>query len=578
MLWWKVVSWTIALALLAPIVCHADDTSSNVTDPLNSATYLMWRGDQLLSNGDQNGAIDCYLLAASQLRNSPLPHFKLARAYLHTSLANALFEMALAVKILSGDFIFQSLILSNVVIILLIGLSVALYSGVLAITVRHMMTAFTSISNLRLKLINRLAPEVLLMAIIASILIILSTKSFIAILTWFVLIAIGLTWRYTTSGEKRVIIFFLIYLLSIKPALDLTTKISSTQHPRSPLRVISIAPAVNSVTLASILPDMQTDPSQRTLEDFIKGIYYLQSNQPEKAVTTFMEVSRRQKSDVAILNNLAVSLFRLGHYEESRQVMESAIELDPNEAVLHYNHAQVLNALLDFTNAEEEITKASTLDFPLIRGLLTSKGESGPIAITLKDKSLWANCLSLTSYPLKLTYHPIESGKSGTLILSLFIAGCLIVTYKSRPSAKCSICGLPVRRIYSRPKLSEMVCSSCKKISQDFPDHNGADVEYKRRRRSVARRKTIATMLFGLILPGSAHFLTGKRLKGFLLTFLFACLATLVISKGSVVKPLPNIGIRKSPNEFIAIIIVIYLIYAINMIITILRKSREESS
>ncbi len=568
----------IVFTIFPPMTCIGLSEPNSGASPLVSASYLIWKGDQLLSSGDPKSAIDCYVLASSHLESSPLPHFKMARAYLRTSLANAFFETVIALKLLSNDFSSQSLILSNVLIVLLIGLGVALYSGVLAIVLRHSPTVFTSISNLRIGFIRRLAPEILLVAIIVSILIVMPAKSFLGILTWSLTIGAGLTWRYATAGEKRVMVFFAAYLIAIGPAIGFVAKVVSTQHPHSPMRLLSIATAIDSTTMARIIEDMKTDRSQPNTNDLIKGHYYLQSCRFEEAATIFEDLSKREENNVVILNNLAVSLFRLGHYQQSRNVLESAIRLSPNDAILHYNYAQVLNALLDFTSAEEEISKASTLDFPLIRSMLTSKAQTGPIPITLRHETLWANSFSQTDYPLKLSYHPIESGKIGILILSSVIVGCLLVTYKSRPSPKCNICGMPMKRIYTRRSLSEMTCRSCNKILQGFSDHKLAEDQCKRRSRSIARKKTMATILFGLIFPGSSYYLIGKRLKGFLVTFSFACLATLLLSRGSVVGPLPKIGMKSTPQNLMLFTLALYFVYATRMVLTILKTAGEEKS
>lgn len=558
-----------------PVSGSAQNASLAEANGLVLASYYVWKGDQFLSRNDHKAAVDCYILAASKLENSPLPHFKLAKAYLRTSLTNAILETVIGLKLLSDDFFFQSLLLSNILIVSLIGLSIALYACMLTIVVRHSLTIYASISNLKIPWLSKLAPETVIMAALASFLIAMPAKSPIGILTWSLMVGGGLSWRFATAGEKKVIIAFLVYLISVGYGIDFVAKVVSTQHPKSEARLTSIVGVVDNSTLARILNHTNANPSKASLQTFIEGFYYLRSGENAKAATVFGELLEKNKDDTVIMNNLAVALFRLGRYQESRAVWERAIKIDPNQAILHYNYAQALNSLLDFGTAEEELSKASTLDFHLIRSLLTSKTDAGPIPLTIQDQKLWAVCLSQINQPLKVSYHPLESGRVGLLVLSLLTTSCILVSYKSRPSPKCTICGLPLRRLSRKRKAPETICTTCSRISHGLADHRWADAECKQRRKALAKKKMIATLLFGLIVPGVPYHLIGRRLTGFFLTFVFACLMTLGFFNGWVVKPLPYIGIRQRATGLITMIAITYAVYTWRMLVTTLRKTEE---
>jgi arylsulfatase A-like enzyme/Flp pilus assembly protein TadD len=143
------------------------------------------------------------------------------------------------------------------------------------------------------------------------------------------------------------------------------------------------------------------------------GQVYMQLKQPEKAQAHFKIVidyyedsikkAGSSKSDGTINSSLAEVQFFAGHLKDAEQNLQTAIKLQPSKPMLHYNLAQVYEALNDKNSAireYEDETKVNPSNFRAYTnaGILYYEAKQLPDAARCFQKSLELNPADSRSY------------------------------------------------------------------------------------------------------------------------------------------------------------------------------------
>ena len=545
-------------------------------DPLLMSNLYVWKGYKFLAEGEYTPAIESFTEAATLSPTSPEPHFGLAKAYRHNSFIDGLLEYMTGVKFLISDFYYQSLFAANLALIVLAAITISLYVGTLIVVFRNWSATWVSAV---LTLSPRLGTnyvKLVLAAVIAAFFIMLPGKSALGIVTWVAVVGGALTWRYASPSERRVVIAFFVLLVVLAPAIEWTSRIISTHHPSSPFRMAAIADKTVDDRFERTLRVSSTDRKYDPLNAFMRGLYYLRIRDYENAIDFLNVADRLEPHNAAVLNNKGVAYHGLGRYYEARVSLEEAIKYAPSEAIIHYNYAQTLNQLLHFDVAEEELEIASTLDFNLIRSLLSGAVPPTPIAVNLQPAALWKLASTATEKHFRTDYHPVESDTLGTILLIAIAGGLVAASYKFRIPARCDICGTHVPENIARRKRREIACRNCAQIMQDnVGDSDELEARLDLYLSKLHWRTTALRLVLGFIIPGSSYHLCGQRIKGVLLGILVYGLLIFAFTGGSIINRLPRFS-SGSGATAVVLFICVYAVYAWRSAALVLRHARQE--
>jgi Flp pilus assembly protein TadD len=568
----------IAVALLAGMAGAAQvvPRTADEYDPLLMSNLYVWKGYQFLEDGEYTSAIESFSEAAILSPTSPEPHFGLAAAYRHNSFIDGLLEYMTGVKFLISDFYYQSLFVTNLVLIILAAVAISLYMGALIVIFRNWSATWVSaVLTLSPRLGTRYV-KLILAAAVAALFIMLPGKSAVGILTWVTILGSALTWRYASPSERRVVIAFVVMLIALVPAFAWTSRIISTHHPRSPFRLAAIADKTLDARFERTLHVSSAYRKYDPLNAFMRGLYYLRINDYENAIEFFNMADKLEPHNPAILNNKGVAYHGLGRYSEARVSFEEALKYSPDEAIIHYNYAQTLNQLLHFDVAEEELEIASSLDFNLIRSLLSGVTPSSPIAVNLQPGALWRLASTAPDTNFNITYHPVESGTFGTMMLIIIAGGLVAASYKLKIPARCDICGRHVPENIARRKRKEIACRNCARIMQSsVGDSDELEANLEVRLSKLHWRTTAVKLILGLVLPGSSYHLSGRRLQGTLLSILVYALLILAVTGGTIVNRLPQFR-TGGGTSVVVLFVCVYVLYAWRSTALVLRQARQE--
>jgi tetratricopeptide (TPR) repeat protein len=570
------------MILLAAAPCLAqegaivqDATVPEHTNSVLMSSIEMWRGERALASGNTEEATEHFLRASGDMRNSPDPHFALARVYLHSSLMDSFLEVATGTKLFLTDFVYQSLLVSNLAIILLIALGLTLYSSAAVIVARHALTVWHSVTITLSPLAEGWYLKAILVGAVLSFFIVLSGHSLTGVVTWTLVIGIALCWRFAVSSERKLLAALVVFLIVFGLLLDACSRILSTQQPDSPVRLAAMVDRTDEPRLAGSLDGTKTPSRFDPINEFMLGLLALKRGDNDSAIERFNIASKFALNNPAILNNLGVAYHRLGNYEEAMRRFKEALRYGPREALIHYNYAQTLNALLQYDLSQEELAKASTLDFDLTRALVTQRDAGALVPMNLQNRILWRLALDSEAATVRLSYSPVESGTTGVVVLILLSGAAVVLMRKAKVPARCDVCGRTVPSEIARRKRKEFLCSGCNRIKESGATSQDVEEDLENRLKRRDLREAVTRTILGFVIPGSAHYLSGRRCQGLALAFLVFSLLVLVVSGDAVIKPIPKLGMSSFSGWTWPFLLIVYALYCWRSTVLAIRSIQE---
>jgi tetratricopeptide (TPR) repeat protein len=570
------LAYTVLIALLPACFASGEPPPENGDSQLLSNLY-MWQGQQHLKQGRSDLAAEAFVKAADYMRTSPYPHFMLARLHLRRSLMDAFLEFATGLKLLMADFAGQSLVLSNLILAVFLAVGIAAYVAAIVILVRHARTVWLSLLLTFSPMFGEKHLRVLMALAVVTFLVMLSGLSLLAVLTWAIVIGSGLIWRYASASERRMTIGFLVYLVAFVPFFDTTMRVASTQHPSSPTKIAALAGQKSESEFARVARTNEVLSENNPIGEFMRGLLCLRTGDPESAIEHFNLASKLVPNNVATLNNIGVALHNLGRYREAQAKFEEALRKGSKTALIHYNYSQTLNALLLYDVAQNELARASALDFDLVRSLVTSTDKPHLVPMNLDNAVLWGLAMHPSNELLASGYHPTESAWPGLLLLAALTAAAFMLARKAQLPARCDVCETLVKVRVTKRKRREFLCPDCKAIKQANADDNDAiEKQMENRVGRLETRRGIAHLVLGLVVPGSTYHLLGSKVTGFVLSVVVFTAFVAMVGGGGPIGRSPHIGAERSYPWAVILFGIVYGLYAWRSVMLVLRTPGEE--
>lgn len=565
----------LVVLLVAGAACPGTaDQPLRADDPILLYSVHMWQGHQYLDQGKPDLAAEAFLRAAREARWSPHPHFALARAYARRSAMDSLLELGVGLKLLAADFTGQSLALSNLLILLLVGVALATYVAVGVVLARHAKTMWFSVFLTFSPTLGEKQVRMMVAIAVAAVVLLISGLSPVGAATWLAVLGSGLAWRYATRSERRVMVGFVAFLILFVPVFEATVRLVSSQHPASPTKIAALGGVASEVELARIAEIRNLPPEKDPVGEFTRGLVELKRQEYQKAIVHFNTASLGSHSHAAVLNNVGLALHGLGRHADAKAKFEEALTVAPGQALIHYNYSQTLNSMLFFDLAQEQLSLASGLDFELTRSLVTGGEKPTLVPMGLDVGVFWALAADPANNLFKAAYHPVEAGWIGIAALAALTALAFTLVRRVRLPARCDVCGILIRTKVAKRKRRELLCRECKAIKQANADSNERlERGLEERVARLASRGTLMRIVLGLLVPGCAHHLVGWRLRGFLLSVAVFTTLALAVTGGGPVKSLPRFDLGGSSAPATVLFIVVYIIYAWRVVALALKAS-----
>ena len=175
----------------------------------------------------------------------------------------------------------------------------------------------------------------------------------------------------------------------------------------------------------------------------------------------------------------------------------------------------------------------------------------------------------------RISYNLLESGAPGIAVLIVLAASLLALMRRAKVPARCDVCGTTVQTQISRRRRKEFLCPACQRIKETGITNDRVEKDLEQRIRNRDTREAMKRIVLGLLVPGSAYYLSGKRSKGLALAFLVFTLFIVALSRGVIIKPIPHLGANPSVGWALPLFIVVYALYCWRSTVVAIRSVQE---
>ncbi len=255
----------------------------------------------------------------------------------------------------------------------------------------------------------------------------------------------------------------------------------------------------------------------------------------------------RWPGDDRVLTNLGNVLAMQGRQDEALQLYDRASAAGPTNPAPHFNSSQIYTQRFEYIDATEALSRASALDFDLVRDYQSLGTNDGVLALVdqwIAPRSFW---LALGENPGALLLAPglppswrghIETSGWRFSLLAV-VSGLVAALFgmlgsRAVPLRACSNCGSVVCRRCAQRRREVALCRSCAGLETRAQNADFAQVLMRRsRRRAEKLRYGIVTALAAIV-PGFGLIAFRRALTPLLLIA-----ASLLIAGPWAVVPLP---------------------------------------
>ena len=246
--------------------------------------------------------------------------------------------------------------------------------------------------------------------------------------------------------------------------------------------------------------------------------------------------------DDRVLNNLGNALAGQGLIDEAVSAYHRAIAVNPRNPAAHFNLSQIYTMRYDFHTANEELARASALDFELVKTLQTERAETKWAGLAdqwISPRSFWR---ALKQVPLVTTSSGalpplwrtrIECSGWAYSILALGVAiGSLVLGlwfHRGVPVRSCGNCGRAICRRCAERRREMALCAECAAIWSRAESSEFGRVLLFQHSRRAQERAAMANRIMGLFVPGFGYLAHRKLVRPIVLMAATAAMVSLTI-------------------------------------------------
>jgi tetratricopeptide (TPR) repeat protein len=290
-------------------------------------------------------------------------------------------------------------------------------------------------------------------------------------------------------------------------------------------------------------------------------------------------------------NNLGNTLASQGRSDDALAAYRKAIELNPSNLDAHFNASQIYTMRYDFHSANDELSRASAIDFEVVKDLQADRAESkwaGLVDQWIGPRTFWR---ALRQVPVRTTASGalpplwrtrVEcSGWTFSLLAFVVAAASLglgLLFHRSVPVRDCGNCGRPVCRRCAQRRRELALCPDCAAIwSRAESPEFGRVLLFQHRRRLLERRDTVFRVA-GTLAPGVGYLPYRKLLRPLLFLSAGCALASATVGVAAPFSYEPRFGVPGHDVPMLGLGLLWLAYYAISIPIFVAferRASRE---
>ncbi len=215
-----------------------------------------------------------------------------------------------------------------------------------------------------------------------------------------------------------------------------------------------------------------------------------------------------------VLNNLGNILVHQGKAAEGLEVYRQAIQHNPQNAEVHFNLAQLHTGRFEFQQARDALSRASALDFDMVRSLqalVTDDGQLPRVDQWLSPRGFWISLLAAKpqghTFPVAAIWQgrletsgwPAAGAGAAAAALGIVLG---LLLHRARPMRYCSNCERVVCRRCAQRRRELALCASCATVESRASAPEFSRVLLQDHCRKLQRPWRFARTVVAVLLPG----------------------------------------------------------------------------
>jgi tetratricopeptide (TPR) repeat protein len=473
------------------------------------------RGLLAHQSGNEEEALRLVHGAAELDPSYAAPHLKLASWLLTRSPSQALLHYAIVLDLARRNFLMQIGLAANSIYLALQAVLLALIAAGLLIICMHQAELRHTWSD---RLVQRLSPitvrwwswGLLALPFLLGLGPVLPTVTFLALL-----------WPVLKRNERFVFVMLALFLatapLTISALDTLAAPLRTGSAPYYGATMLEHAPYRASAHAR--LRDLAEAHPDNGFVQFALGWTARRGGAIAEAEAAYRRALVRWPDQDGILNNLGTTLALQGRTDEALEAYERATRINAKNAAAHYNRAQLKTLQFDFREASDGLSRASALDFDLVKNYQAQQTDDGylplieqwlaPQMFWSAMPPVWLGAVEAPSLP-PLWRSRIEfSGwpfSVAALVLTALALALGMRMHRAIPLGACSNCGAVVCRRCAERRRERALCPGCAALEARAESQEFGRVllsQHRRRHEQLAHlvRTALATLVpgFGLL-------------------------------------------------------------------------------
>jgi tetratricopeptide (TPR) repeat protein len=223
----------------------------------------------------------------------------------------------------------------------------------------------------------------------------------------------------------------------------------------------------------------------------------------------------RWPGDDRVLTNLGNVLAMQGKQDEALEFYQRAISARPTNPAPHFNESQIYTQRFEYVAATEALSRASAIDFDLVRDYQALGTNDGVLALVdqwIAPHNFW---LALRNAPApaktQISLPPLWRGRleaSGrrfslaVVVCALLAALAGFLGQRSLPLRACSNCGRVVCRRCAQRRRETALCRNCAALETRAQNPDFARVLLRRSQRQAEKLRSVIRTALAAVVPG----------------------------------------------------------------------------
>lgn len=229
----------------------------------------------------------------------------------------------------------------------------------------------------------------------------------------------------------------------------------------------------------------------------------------------YRKALERWNHEDRVLTNLGNVLAMQGRQDEALETYARASAAGPRNPAPHFNESQIYTQRFEYMSATEALSRASSLDFDLVRRYQSLGSNDGGLALVdqwIAPATFWraladapGSALSAASVP------PSWRGRIETSGWRFSVAACLSALiaalmgawgHRGLPLRSCNNCGRVVCRRCAQRRREVALCRTCSALETRAQNADFARVLLRRNQRQAERLRHGIRTVLAAIVPG----------------------------------------------------------------------------